>query len=92
METTKNESNDEKPRLVDTGRGFSVSYKGRLLYSKYAPEKAIEKTLDTLEIRAATIVLCASPALWHGIEKLCGKLGDDCLALGIETDKDNGFM
>ncbi|MBQ5536409.1 MAG: DUF115 domain-containing protein [Treponema sp.] len=88
METTKNESNDEKPRLVDTGRGFSVSYKGRLLYSKYAPEKAIEKTLDTLEIRAATIVLCASPALWHGIEKLCGKLGSDCLALGIETDKD----
>ncbi len=77
----------EKPQILETERGFSVLYKNRFLYSKYDPKRAILKAIDSLSIRTGTLVLCASPALWHGIEELCEKMGKDCLALGIETDK-----
>lgn len=77
---------DIKPRLVETGRGFSVSYKGRLLYSKYDPARAAERAADGVDARPGTLVLCASPALWHGLERLDGRLGAGSLALGVETD------
>ena len=39
------ENDNDKPCLVETGRGFSVKYKDRLLYSKYDPQKNILKAV-----------------------------------------------
>lgn len=76
----------EKPCLVETGRGFSVSYKNRFLYSKYDPKKSVLQTISNMEILSGTLILAFSPALWYGIEELLEKLPENCLILGIETD------
>ena len=46
-----------KPCLVKAGQGFTVYYKERYLYSKYAPEKAILKTIEDLNLLEGTLIL-----------------------------------
>ena len=69
-----NESVQEKPRLVNAGQGFSVlktvEYKGRFLYSKYNPAKAIETYIDKMQVLSGTLIIACSPLLWYGIKKL----------------------
>ncbi|MDE5798974.1 MAG: hypothetical protein K2H73_08185, partial [Treponemataceae bacterium] len=77
----------QKPCLVRTGQGFSLSYQNRLLYSKYAPQKAIVQTIARLTVLPHTLILCASPCLWYGLRELLAKLPADCFVLGIEADK-----
>jgi len=77
----------QKPCLVQTERGFSVSYQNRFLYSKYAPSRAIEGAIDSLTILPGTLILALSPALWLGLDKLLERLPQDCFVLGIETDE-----
>lgn len=77
----------QKPCLVRTGQGFSLSYQNRLLYSKYAPQKAIVQTVARLTVLPHTLILCASPCLWYGLSELLAKLPADCFVLGIEADE-----
>lgn len=81
---------NEKPRLVNAGQGFShlntVEYKGRYLYSKYNPVRAIEALIDSFEILPGTLVVIFSPLLWYGFEKLAAKLTDNCSVIAIESD------
>lgn len=77
----------EKPCLVDTGRGFSVSYKNRLLYSKFAPQKTILSVISDLKILPGTLFLIFSPALWYGIEPLIKKLPENCFIIAVEAEK-----
>ena len=77
----------QKPCLVQTERGFSVSYKDRFLYSKYAPSRAIEGAIQNLSLLPGTLILAFSPALWLCLDKLLEKLPQDCFILGIECDK-----
>lgn len=75
-----------KPCLVEAGQGFTVYYKERYLYSKYAPEKAILKTIEDLRLLEGTLILARSPALWIGLKELISKLPEDCLILAVEDD------
>lgn len=77
----------QKPCLVRTGQGFSLSYQNRLLYSKYAPQKAIVQTVARLTVLPHTLILCASPCLWYGLSELLAKLPASCFVLGIEADE-----
>ncbi|QTQ14318.1 motility associated factor glycosyltransferase family protein [Treponema parvum] len=77
---------DKKPCKVHTERGFSVSYKDRLLYSKYDPQKSILQTVDSLSILPGTLVLCFSPCLWYGMKKLLQKIPKGCRILVCEAD------
>jgi len=82
-----NQSNDsEKPCLVETSKGFSVSYKNKLLYSKYDPKKSILQIINSLHLLEGTLILCLSPALWYGLEELLKSLPAKCFILGIEQD------
>ena len=81
------ENSDEKPCLVEAGRGFSLSYQKRFLYSKYAPDRAIKGAIDSLTILPGSLILALSPALWLGLEELLRRLPEDCFVLGIETDE-----
>lgn len=78
----------EKPCLVQAGQGFSVLYKGRFLYSKYAPEKTILHLISSLKILQGTLLVISSPALWHGLSELLKKLPQDCFVLAVEADKE----
>lgn len=78
---------NEKPCLVETGRGFSVSYKNKLLYSKYSPEKTIEQIVSSLNILSGTLFIVFSPALFYGLDSLLKKLPENCFILAIEKEK-----
>ncbi|MCR5290622.1 MAG: DUF115 domain-containing protein [Treponema sp.] len=81
-------SNNEKPCTVQAGQGFSVLYKGRYFYSKYAPDKAILQTVNALHILPGSLVLCFSPCLLYGIPDLLNKLPEDCFIIGCELNQD----
>ena len=76
----------EKPCLVSTTQGFSVSYKDKLLYSKYNPSKAIVNIIEQLNILPGSLILACSPLLDYGIEELLNKLPDNSLILAVEID------
>ncbi len=75
-----------EPCLVQAGQGFSVSYKGRFLYSKYAPDRAIKQTIANLSLLEETLILAYSPCLWIGIKELLSKLPENCEIFAIEDD------
>jgi len=79
--------NNQKPCLVETTQGFSVSYKDHLLYSKYAPSKNIIKKIQDTQILPGTIILCISPVLTHGIQELLAKLPEDCILVLCEREE-----
>ena len=76
----------QKPCLVPTSQGFSLSYNGRFLYSKYAPQKAIVQAVQNLTLLPGTLILCASPCLWYGLHELLAKMPDGCFVLALEAD------
>lgn len=76
----------DKPCLVQTSQGFSLSYKGKLLYSKYSPSKAILQTIQRVQIQEETIIFCYSPVLEYGLNELMEKLPKNCIVIGIELD------
>ena len=80
------EIQNEKPCLVNTPQGFSVSYKNKFLYSKYAPQKAILANIEKLSILPGTLFLCCSPVLSYGLKELCSKLNDKSFCLLCEFD------
>ncbi len=80
-----NENNE--PRLVDTGRGFSVSYQNRLLYSRVDPSKNSLLALQRLQIKNETLYLCISPLLGYGLEHFLENLGESSFVLGLEADE-----
>ena len=77
-----------KPCLVQTVQGFTVSYKDKLLYSKYNPQKAITQIIQNLTIQPQTLILCVSPVLPYGLKELSQKLPQDCLMLGCEYENE----
>ena len=79
-------TDETKPCLVQTAQGFTVSYKQKLLYSKYAPQKAILNLIQNLNILPQTVILCVSPVLPYGLKELSQKLPQDCLMLGCEYE------
>lgn len=84
--------NNEKPRLVGSGQGFSVlntvEYKGRFLYSKYNPSRAIESIIGKLTVLEGSLVVISSPALWYGFDLLQKKLTENCTVIALECDRE----
>ena len=80
--------NENKPCLVETSQGFSVTYKQRFLYSKYNPEKNILQVIDKIEILPGTLILCNSPLLGYGIKEIIQKLPENCILLGCEINEE----
>lgn len=88
MENTEPKSTTalEKPCLVQTGRGFSVSYNGKFLYSKYNPQKTIAETVQNADFLPGTLIIAASPVLWYGLKELLEKIPDSSFVVGVEFD------
>ena len=80
------DSDDGNPRAVQTERGVSVLYKGRYLYSKYAPEKTVKSALLSKSVFPGTLVLACSPVLCLCLAEFCASLPENCFVLGCEFD------
>lgn len=75
-----------KPLLIDTGKGLSVNYKNRYLYSKYNPLKGIEKVLIDKRFNDNTIYLVPSPLLGYGMDMIRQNLPKTSIIVLIEVD------
>lgn len=73
------------PLLVDTGRGFSLQYQGRWLYSARAPIDAPTRTAQALEVQTETLYVLPSPCLWYGVAELLDRLPASSAVLGLEA-------
>lgn len=80
--------NNQKPCLLNTPQGFSVSYRQKILYSKYNPAGTILKTIENLQILPGTLFLCCSPVLPYGLKELNQKLKENCMILVCEAEKE----
>ncbi|MFI3256968.1 MAG: hypothetical protein R3Y36_01570 [Spirochaetales bacterium] len=82
---------NETPCLVNTGRGVSVLYKNRYLFSRFSPQKTLETLIHATDILPKSLILCLSPGLPFSFEcirqKLCDEHITDCFILGVECDK-----
>ena len=77
------------PRLIQVASGpssFSVEYEGRLLYSKYSPERSILSLIERTKILPGTLVLVNSPVLFYGLPELLKNLPEDSFVLALEAD------
>ena len=73
--------------MVEAKQGFSVLYKQRFLYSKYAPEASVLKFIDGLTLLPDTLILCYAPVMGYGISELFNKLPSGCHILTVDFDK-----
>jgi hypothetical protein len=77
----------EKPLLVDTGKGFTVRYKGRYLYSSIKPTDLIEKRVEHIVLRERTLFFIPSIGLGYGLHSLCMKCPESSHILCVEIDE-----
>lgn len=77
----------EGPSLVDTGRGLTVAYKERFLYSSRDPARTPELAASRATILPETLILCPSPVLAHGLTVLISRLPARCAIIGVFCDE-----
>jgi hypothetical protein len=78
--------NDEKPELIDTGRGYTIRYKKRLFYSSKAPEESVRRKIETLSIGEKSLIFVPSIGLGYGIVEILETMPVDCHILCVEAD------
>lgn len=77
----------KEPLLKETGRGFTVLYQDKHLYSRYNPARQIEKQCRDIVLEKETLYLLASPLLGLGITILQEKLPECSEIFSIEKDE-----
>ncbi|MEW5817784.1 MAG: 6-hydroxymethylpterin diphosphokinase MptE-like protein, partial [Spirochaetota bacterium] len=75
------------PELKETGRGYTLYYKGRYLYSVRDPKGRSEKVVGSIIIEKRTLLFIPSPLFFYGFDLLLTKLPQDCHILCIESDQ-----
>ena len=79
--------NDNTPLAVDTGRGLSINYRGKSLYSKYNPSKNSEKIANDAILKSDTLYFIPSPLLLYGLDIILNKLPESSFIICIEVDQ-----
>ncbi|MGI5172590.1 DUF115 domain-containing protein [Treponema sp. OMZ 840] len=83
-------SGNDTPCTVEARQGVSVLYRGRYLFSRYEPQKPLQKTLETFTILPESLVLCLSPVLPFTVDLIREKIEKEaipgCFILCAETD------
>lgn len=77
---------DSKPLLVDTGRGFSIQYQGRWLYSQHDPARSPLAAVMATPMKQETLYVVPSPCLCHGLGILLEQLPESSAVLCIEAE------
>jgi hypothetical protein len=79
--------NKELPELVNTGKGFTVKYKGKYLYSNIDPVGKIKKLISQLIIQDKTLIFIPCLGLGYGLKMLLKKLPPHCFVICVEADE-----
>ena len=77
----------EKPLLINAGKGYTIKYKGRLLYSSFHPILSVLNRIKTLNIKQKTLLYIPSIGLGYGLKELASKLPYNSHILCIEIDQ-----
>ena len=75
-----------EPFLSKRENGSVVFYRGKPLYSQYAPARSVLQVIDSTVFQPRTLVLLASPVLDYGIRELLAKLGEHSYVLAVQPD------
>ena len=76
----------DRPLFVDTGRGLSVKYKDRWIYSSRAPMAAPLETAASAAMLPDTVYIVPSPCLGYGFAELLSRLHPSSAILCIEVE------
>ena len=79
---------NQNPLLIDTGRGFSVLYCERYLYSSTDPEKRAVLRAEKTLLQSDTLYILTSPLLFYGTTELLSGLPDNSHIICFEYSKD----
>ena len=77
---------NELPLEIPAKRGFSLSYKGKVLLSKIDPVNQAERLVQNLRIRERTLYLCPSPLYGYGLSALLDRIDSNSAVLCVEAD------
>ncbi len=80
-------NNNETPVLADTGRGFSVIYNNRHLYSQTEPDLKISRIVDSLDLKENTLYILPSPLMFKGVEQIFNRLPSSSKLFCLEADE-----
>jgi len=75
------------PCLKDTGRGLTISFKNRYLYSKHDPMLRPRRAAESAPIENRCIYVVPSPLLGYGLDILDKRIPDDSIILAIEISE-----
>lgn len=83
----QNDNTDQDPRLEDTGRGLTCTYRGKVLYSRHNPAGQSLALLKKALIQEKTLYFVPSPLLGYGLNELLEILPGNSAILSVETDQ-----
>ncbi|MDR1419427.1 MAG: DUF115 domain-containing protein [Treponema sp.] len=78
-------------RLIETGRGYSLSYRGKTLLSVMDPAAQAERALGTVSLVNRTLYFCPSPLFGYGLEGFLERLSGespDSAVLCVEAEEE----
>jgi len=78
--------NQGEPRLADTGRGFTILYRDRNLYSPTDPLGGALQRAASAGLRARSLVFIPGVGLGYGLEELLRALPEASQLFCVETD------
>lgn len=81
------DSATSEPRLEDTGRGLTVFFENRYLYSKYEPMLRPRRAAELAPIENRCIYVVPSPLLGYGLDILAKRIPNDSVILAIEASE-----
>ncbi len=77
----------QRPLLVDAGRGLTIKYREKLLYSSVAPQQAAAQRARKTPLAEKTLIFVPSLGLGYGLSELLDRLPAGCHVLCVETDQ-----
>ncbi len=77
---------ETRPSLVETGKGLTVRYRDRFLYSERDPARVPSLTARQTAYLAETLVICPSPLLGYGLRELLSRLPERSFVLCADFD------
>lgn len=78
---------EDGPLTVDTGRGLSLTYRGRAIYSRRAPLEAPLRAAAQAPLFEQALYLVPSPCLCHGLAELAARIPKSSAVLCVEADQ-----